>query len=86
MAGKISRDMADEVYRRAKAANRSFISELTGSGVVSAFDVAHVMSQTFSAPLLDVDALDLHRLPTDLLNRKRSFNRALVLAWPLMHR
>ena len=68
MAGKISRDMADEVYRRAKTANRSFISELTGSGVVSAFDVAHVMSQTFSTPLLDVDALDLHRLPTDLLN------------------
>ncbi len=70
MAGKISQQTAIDVYQRSKAANRSFISELTESGKLSAFDLAHVLSQAFSAPLLDLDAVDPNHLPTGLLDPK----------------
>ena len=72
MAGKISQATAEDVCRKAKAANRNFITELTASGAISACDLAHTMSQAFSAPLLDVDALDAQRLPKDLLDPKIS--------------
>ena len=72
MAGKVSQQTADDVFRKAKAANRNFITELTESGAISASDLAHTMSQAFSAPLLDVDALDAQRLPGDLLDPKLS--------------
>ena len=72
MAGRVSQQTADDVFRKAKAANRNFITELTESGAISASDLAHTMSQAFSAPLLDVDALDAQRLPGDLLDPKLS--------------
>ena len=72
MAGKISQQTADDLFRKAKAANRHFIIELTESGAISASDLAHTMSQAFSAPLLDVDALDPQRLPSGLLDPKLS--------------
>ncbi|MDO5692236.1 MAG: type IV-A pilus assembly ATPase PilB [Pseudomonadota bacterium] len=72
MAGKISQEAADETFRKAKAANRDFITELTSSNVISSAELAHAMSQAFSAPLLDMDALDAQRLPKDLLDAKLS--------------
>ena len=72
MAGKITQQTADEVFRKAKAANRHFITELTETGAISAAELAHTMSQAFSAPLLDMDALDAQRLPKDLLDPKLS--------------
>ena len=37
---------------------------------MSAADLAHTMSTAFGAPLLDLDAIDLQRLPKDLLDPK----------------
>ena len=72
MAGKLTQAAADEVFRKAKAAQKSFITELTESGTISAADLAHTMSQAFSAPLIDADALDPTKLPTDLIDAKLS--------------
>ena len=47
-----------------------FIAELTGSGAVSPSDLAHTMSVAFAAPLLDLDAIDVQRLPSGLLDAK----------------
>ena len=68
------RQAGAEVGRRdlpqGQANRNSFIAELTGSGAVSASDLAHTMSTAFGAPLLDLDAIDLQRLPKDLLDTK----------------
>ncbi|MGV3570036.1 MAG: type IV-A pilus assembly ATPase PilB, partial [Ramlibacter sp.] len=69
-AGKLGQKSADEIYRKAQANRTSFIAELTGSGAVSAFDLAHTMSAAFGAPLLDLEALDVKRLPRGLLDNK----------------
>ncbi|WP_367848983.1 type IV-A pilus assembly ATPase PilB [Rhodoferax sp. WC2427] len=69
-AGKLGQRAAEDIYRKAQSNRASFIAELMSSGAVSASDLAHTMSTAFAAPLLDIDAVDRHRLPKDLLDAK----------------
>ena len=69
-AGKLGQKAAEDIFLKAQIGRNSFIAELTGSGAVSAFDLAHIMSTSFSAPLVDIDAVDLQRLPKGLLDTK----------------
>jgi len=70
LAGKLGQKAAEDIYRKAQSGRASFIAELVGSGAVSAYDLAHTMSTAFAAPLLDLDAIDLQRLPKELLDAK----------------
>ncbi len=70
MAGKLGQKAAEDIFRKAQTGRTSFIAELTGSGAVSAVDLAHSMSTAFAAPLLDLEAIDLQRLPKGLLDTK----------------
>ena len=70
VAGKLGQKAAEDIFRKAKSGRTSFIAELTGSGVVSASDLAHTMSSAFAAPLLDLEAIDVQRLPKGLLDGK----------------
>jgi type IV pilus assembly protein PilB len=69
-AGKLGQKAAEDIFRKAQTSRTSFIAELTGSGAVSASDLAHIMSTSFAAPLLDLDAIDPLRLPKGLLDPK----------------
>lgn len=69
-AGKLGQKAAEDLYRKAQSSRTSFIAELTGSGAVSPYDLAHTMSTAFAAPLLDLDAIDVNRLPSELLDPK----------------
>jgi type IV pilus assembly protein PilB len=69
-AGKLTQKSAEDTYKKSQASKTSFIAELTGSGVVSAADLAHTVSTVFGAPLLDLNAIDPLRLPRDLLDTK----------------
>jgi len=70
VAGKLGQKAAEDIFRKAQSGRTSFIAELTGSGAVSASDLAHTMSFAFAAPLLDLDAIDTQRLPKGLLDTK----------------
>ncbi|UUZ72841.1 hypothetical protein LP415_04640 [Polaromonas sp. P1(28)-8] len=70
VAGKLGQKAAEDIFRKAQSGRTSFIAELTGSGAVSAFDLAHTMSIAFAAPLLDLEAIDVQRLPKGLLDTK----------------
>ena len=69
-AGKLPAKAAEDIYQKSLTARTSFIAELTGSGAVSAADLAHTLSSAFGAPLLDLDAIDPQRLPKDLVDPK----------------
>ncbi|WBY00836.1 type IV-A pilus assembly ATPase PilB [Ramlibacter tataouinensis] len=69
-AGKLGQKSAEELYRKAQSNRSSFIAELTGSGAVSPSDLAHTMSLSYGAPLLDLDAVDVQWLPKSLLDPK----------------
>lgn len=69
-AGKLTQKSAEDIYKKSQISRTSFIAELTGSGAVSAADLAHTVSAVFGAPLLDLDAIDPLRLPKELLDGK----------------
>lgn len=70
IAGKLGQKTAEDIFSKAKSGRTSFIAELMGSGAVSPFDLAHTMSTSFAAPLLDLDAIDTQRLPKGLIDAK----------------
>ena len=78
-AGKLGQKAAEDVYRKSVANKTSFISELVGSGIVSASDLAHTLSLAFAAPLINLDALDVQRLPKGLLDNKTCQDYRLVV-------
>jgi len=69
-AEKLSQKTAEEIYKKSQSGRTSFIAELTGSGAVSATDLAHTVSHVFGTPLLDISAIDPIRLPKGLLDPK----------------
>ena len=78
-AGKISQKPAEDIYRKAVAAKRSFVAELVGSGAVSALDLAQTLSNAFAVPLIDLNAIDPQRLPKDLLDSKICLDYRVVV-------
>ena len=78
-AGKLGQKAAEEIYSKSVANKTSFISELVGSGVVSASDLAHTLSLAFAAPLVNLDAIDPQRLPKGLLDNKTCQDYRLVV-------
>src|SRR3569833_647430 len=78
-AGKLGQKAAEESFRKAQANRTSFIAELTGSGAVSAADLAHTMSTAFGAPVLDLEAIDTTRLPKGLLDGKSCLDYRIVV-------
>ena len=77
--GKLAQSFAQEIFRKAQANRSSFIAELTGSGAVSAADLAHTLSLAFGAPLIDLAAVDPQRLPKGLLDNKICQDYRLVV-------
>ena len=78
-AGKLGQKSAEDIYAKSLSKGSSFISELVGSGAVSAADLAHTLSQAFAAPLIDLDAVDPQRLPKGLLDNKICQDYRLVV-------
>jgi type IV pilus assembly protein PilB len=78
-AGKLGQKAAEEIYSKSVSNKSSFISELVGSGSVSASDLARTLSQAFAAPLINLDALDPQRLPRGLLDNKTCQDYRLVV-------
>ena len=81
MAGKLDQKKAEEIFRKSQTGKSSFIAELINSGAISSADLAHTMSSAFASPLIDLDAIDLQRLPKGLLDTKLCQSlRVVVLA------
>ena len=78
-AGKLGQKAAEDIYGKSISNKTSFISELVGSGIVSAFDLAQTLSQAFAAPLINLDAIDPQRLPKGLLDNKTCQDYRLVV-------
>jgi type IV pilus assembly protein PilB len=69
-SGKLTQRAAEEAYERARAGKTSLIGEITASGKVAPAELAHIISQVTSAPLVDLDYVDPLKLPRDILEPK----------------
>jgi len=69
-SGKLDNAAAQKAMRRALSNSKNLIAELVDSGAMSPLSVAQVLSQAFSAPLLDLSAINLAALPDELLDKR----------------
>jgi len=78
-AGKLSSKAAEDLAKSAKERRISFIGAVIASGAVSPFDLAHTLSASLALPLLDLSAVDLERLPKNVVDPKLAVQYQLVM-------
>jgi len=70
-AGKLSQEQAEDIYHKAQEKRSSFIAQLlSGDTLITANELAHTVSSVFGAPLVDISAINLDRIPKDVLDIK----------------
>jgi type IV pilus assembly protein PilB len=69
-AGKLNTKTAEDLVRNARERRASFVSAVISAGAVSAHELAHTLSNALAVPLLDLAAVDLERLPRDIIDAK----------------
>jgi type IV pilus assembly protein PilB len=78
-AGRLNAKTAGELVRSAKEKRSSFISAVIVAGAVSPSDLAHTLSSTLALPLLDLDAVDVARLPRNIIEAKLAAQYQVVV-------
>jgi len=79
-AGKITSRVAEDLARTAREQRRSFVSAAVAAQALSPADLAHSLSTALAIPLLDLDVVDIARLPQNLVDtRTLSQYQVLVL-------
>ncbi len=69
-AGKLSAKAAEELTKAARERKSSFVTALISGGAVKPDDLAHTLSSALALPLLDLNAIDLQKLPRSLVDPK----------------
>jgi type IV pilus assembly protein PilB len=78
-AGKLNVKTAEELVKSAKDRRISFVSAVIGGGTVTAADLAHTLSTTLALPLLDLKAVDVERLPRNIVDAKLAVQYQVVV-------
>ena len=78
-AGKLSGKTAEELVKSSKDKRGSFVSAVIAAGAVSPADLAHTLSAALALPILDLSAVDVQRLPRNIIDTKLSSQYQVVV-------
>jgi type IV pilus assembly protein PilB len=78
-AGKLSAKTAEELTKSARERKTSFVSAAIGAGAVKPTDLAHTLSNALALPLLDLNAVDLQKLPRNIVDAKTASQFQIVV-------
>jgi type IV pilus assembly protein PilB len=78
-AGRLNAKTAEDLAKRARDSKASFVSALINAGAIKSDELAHTLSSTLALPLLDLNAVDLQRLPRNLVDAKIANQYQLVV-------
>lgn len=77
-AGRLPARTAEDLVRQAKERKTSFVATAVAAGALPSAELAHTLSQVLGIPLVDLDAVDLQRVPRDLLDAKLALQYQVV--------
>jgi type IV pilus assembly protein PilB len=78
-AGKITNKTAEDLLKSARERKASFTSAAVAAGAVSPTDLAHTLSAALALPLLDLNAVDLQKIPRNILDAKTASQYQLLV-------
>ncbi len=69
-AGKLSAKSAEELTKTARERKSSFIAALMNGGAIRSDDLAHTLASALALPLVDLNAIDMQKLPRNIVDAK----------------
>jgi type IV pilus assembly protein PilB len=78
-AGKLNAKTAEDLVKSSREKKTRFVTSLIANGLVSSSDLAHTLSSALALPLLDLNAVDVHRLPRDIIDAKLAIQYHVVV-------
>ena len=78
-AGKLKPQAAEDLVKLAREKKTSFVNAVMASGTVSPSDLAHTLSHALALPLLDLNAVDAHKLPQNIIDAKLATQYQVVV-------
>jgi type IV pilus assembly protein PilB len=78
-ASKLSAKAAEDLARSAKERRASFVSAVVSAGAVPPAELAHTLSTALALPLLDLNAVDMTRLPRGIVDPKLALQYQLMV-------
>jgi type IV pilus assembly protein PilB len=78
-AGKISTKTAEDLLKSARERKSSFTAAVVAAGAVSSAELAHTLSTALALPLLDLNAVDLQKVPRNIVDQKTASQYQLLV-------
>jgi type IV pilus assembly protein PilB len=78
-AGKLNVKAAEDLAKSAKERRTSFVSAVLAAGAVRPTDLAHTLSVALALPLIDLNAVDVEKLPRNIVDAKMAAQYQLVV-------
>ena len=69
-AGKLTAKTAEDLTKNSRERKTSFVATLIGAGAVKSDDLAHTLSTALALPLIDLNAVDVQKLPRNIVDPK----------------
>jgi type IV pilus assembly protein PilB len=69
-AGKLNAKTAEDLVKSAKEKKVSFISSVIAGGAITSADLAHTLSHALALPVMDINSVDVQRLPRNVIDVK----------------
>ncbi len=78
-AGKLSAKAAQTLTESARERKGSFVAAVISAGAVKPDDLAHTLSAALALPLIDLNAIDLLKLPRNIVDQKIASQYQLIV-------
>jgi type IV pilus assembly protein PilB len=78
-AGKLGAKSAEDLVKSSREKKTRFVNAVIANGLVSSSDLAHTLSSALALPLLDLNAVDINRLPRDIIDMKLAIQYQVVV-------
>jgi type IV pilus assembly protein PilB len=78
-AGKLNAKTAEELSKGARERKNSFVSAVIGGGAMKSDELAHTLSTALALPLVDLAAVDMQKLPRNLVDPKIANQYQLIV-------
>jgi type IV pilus assembly protein PilB len=78
-AGKLNAKTAEELNKSARERKSSFVAAVVSGGAMKSDELAHTLSTALALPLVDLAAVDLQKLPRNLVDPKIANQYQLIV-------
>ncbi len=78
-AGRLNAKTAEDLVKSSREKKASFISSVIAAGAVAPADLAHTLSAALALPLLDLSAIDVQKLPKNVVDAKLALQYQIVV-------